>query len=38
MCAGPLRINYPKFLVSLLIGEGAVYAIYIYAADYFLRG
>jgi uncharacterized membrane protein YdjX (TVP38/TMEM64 family) len=35
---GTLRINFPKFLVSLLIGEGAVYAIYIYAADYFLRG
>ena len=35
---GTLRINFPKFLMGLLIGEGSVYAIYIYAADYFLRG
>ena len=35
---GTLRINFPKFVVGLLIGEGSVYAIYIYAADYFLRG
>ncbi len=35
---GTLRINFPKFLLGVLIGEGAVYAIYIYAADYFLRG
>jgi uncharacterized membrane protein YdjX (TVP38/TMEM64 family) len=35
---GTLRINFTKFLVGVLIGEGAVYAIYIYAADYFLRG
>lgn len=35
---GTLRINFPKFLVGVLIGEGSVYAIYIYAADYFLRG
>jgi uncharacterized membrane protein YdjX (TVP38/TMEM64 family) len=35
---GTLRINFTKFIVGLLIGEGAVYAIYIYAADYFLRG
>lgn len=35
---GTLRINFPKFIVGLLIGEGSVYAIYIYAADYFLRG
>lgn len=35
---GTLRINFPKFIVCLLIGEGSVYAIYIYSADYFLRG
>lgn len=35
---GTLRINFTKFIVGVLIGEGAVYAIYIYAADYFLRG
>ncbi len=35
---GTLRINFPKFIMGLLIGEGSVYAIYIYAADYFLRG
>ena len=35
---GTLRINFPKFIFGLLIGEGSVYAIYIFAADYFLRG
>jgi uncharacterized membrane protein YdjX (TVP38/TMEM64 family) len=35
---GTLRINFPKFLLGVLIGEGSVYAIYIYAADYLLRG
>lgn len=35
---GTLRINFPKFIVGVVIGEGSVYAIYIYAADYFLRG
>ena len=35
---GTLRINFTKFIVCLLIGEGSVYALYIYAADYFLRG
>lgn len=35
---GTLRINFPKFIVGVIIGEGSVYAIYIYAADYFLRG
>lgn len=34
---GSLRINYPKFLAGVLIGEGTVYAIYIYLADYLLR-
>ena len=27
---GSLRINYAKFIIGVLIGEGAVYAIYIY--------
>jgi uncharacterized membrane protein YdjX (TVP38/TMEM64 family) len=35
---GTLRINFPKFIGGVIIGEGSVYAIYIYAADYFLRG
>ncbi len=35
---GTLRINYLKLLTGLLIGEGTVYALYIFAADYFLRG
>lgn len=35
---GSLRINFTKFLLGLMIGEGSVYAIYIYTADYFLRG
>jgi len=35
---GTLRINFTKFLIGVVIGEGSVYAIYIYAADYFLRG
>ena len=35
---GTLRINFPKFIFGLLLGEGSVYAIYIFAADYFLRG
>ncbi len=35
---GTLRINFTKFIIGLLIGEGSVYAIYIYSADYFLRG
>ncbi len=35
---GTLRINFTKFIVGVVIGEGSVYAIYVYAADYFLRG
>ncbi|HJU42298.1 MAG TPA: VTT domain-containing protein [Vicinamibacterales bacterium] len=35
---GTLRINFTKFIVGVIVGEGSVYAIYIYAADYFLRG
>ncbi len=35
---GTLRINFTKFIVGVVIGEGSVYAIYIYAAGYFLRG
>lgn len=31
---GSLRINFPKFLFGVLVGEGTVYAIYIFAADY----
>ena len=34
---GSLRINYPKFLIGVLIGEGSVYAIYIFLGDYALR-
>lgn len=35
---GTLRINFTKFVAGVVIGEGSVYAIYIYTADYFLRG
>jgi uncharacterized membrane protein YdjX (TVP38/TMEM64 family) len=35
---GTLRINFTKFVIGVVIGEGSVYAIYIYTADYFLRG
>jgi uncharacterized membrane protein YdjX (TVP38/TMEM64 family) len=31
---GSLRINFPKFLLGVVIGEGTVYAIYIFAADW----
>jgi uncharacterized membrane protein YdjX (TVP38/TMEM64 family) len=34
---GSLKINYRKFLVGVLIGEGTVYAIYIFVGDYLLR-
>jgi uncharacterized membrane protein YdjX (TVP38/TMEM64 family) len=34
---GSLRINYKKFLIGVLIGEGTVYAIYIFLGDYLLR-
>jgi uncharacterized membrane protein YdjX (TVP38/TMEM64 family) len=35
---GSLRIDYKKVLIGVLIGEGTVYAIYIFLGDYFLRG
>ena len=35
---GSLRINFKKVLIGVLIGEGSVYAIYIFLGDYFLRG
>lgn len=34
---GTLRINYAKFITGVLIGEGTVYAIYIYLGDWFFR-
>lgn len=35
---GSLKINYKKFLIGVIIGEGTVYAIYIFLGDYLLRG
>lgn len=35
--AGTLRANYWKFIIGVLIGEGSVYAIYIYVGDWLLR-
>ena len=35
---GSLRINFKKFLIGVVIGEGTVYAIYIYLGDWVLRG
>ena len=35
---GTLRINFTKFIMGVLIGEGAVYGIYIYFGDRLLRG
>lgn len=35
---GALKINYKKFLVGVIIGEGTVYAIYIFLGDWVLRG
>ena len=34
---GSLRINFKKVLIGVLIGEGTVYAIYIFLGDYLLR-
>lgn len=34
---GSLKINFKKFIVGVLIGEGAVYAIYIFLGDWVLR-
>jgi uncharacterized membrane protein YdjX (TVP38/TMEM64 family) len=35
---GSLKINYKKFLMGIMIGEGTVYAIYIFFGDWLLRG
>jgi len=35
---GSLKINYKKFLVGVIIGEGTVYAIYIFLGAWLLRG
>ncbi|MEO7133019.1 MAG: VTT domain-containing protein, partial [Vicinamibacterales bacterium] len=35
---GSLKINFRKFLIGVVIGEGTVYAIYIFFGDYLLRG
>lgn len=35
---GSLKINFKKFLVGVMIGEGTVYAIYIFLGDWILRG
>jgi uncharacterized membrane protein YdjX (TVP38/TMEM64 family) len=35
---GSLKINYKKFLLGVIIGEGTVYAIYIFVGDWLLRG
>lgn len=35
--SGTLRTSYTKFIIGVLIGEGTVYAIYIYFADWLLR-
>jgi len=34
---GSLKINYKKFLIGIMIGEGTVYAIYIFAGDWLLH-
>ena len=35
---GSLKINFRKFLIGVVIGEGTVYAIYIFLGDWVLRG
>jgi uncharacterized membrane protein YdjX (TVP38/TMEM64 family) len=35
---GTLKINFKKFLLGIMIGEGTVYAIYIFLGDWILRG
>ena len=35
---GSLKINFKKFLIGVVVGEGTVYALYIFLGDYFLRG
>jgi uncharacterized membrane protein YdjX (TVP38/TMEM64 family) len=34
---GTLRVHYAKFIIGVLIGEGTVYAIYIYLGDWLFR-
>jgi uncharacterized membrane protein YdjX (TVP38/TMEM64 family) len=34
---GSLKINFKKFLIGVIIGEGTVYAIYIFLGDWMLR-
>lgn len=34
---GSLKINFKKFIIGVIIGEGAVYAIYIFLGDWLLR-
>jgi len=34
---GSLRINFKKFFFGVVVGEGLVYAIYIYLGDWILR-
>ncbi len=34
---GSLKINFKKFLLGIMIGEGTVYAIYIFFGDWLLR-
>ena len=34
---GSLKINFKKFLFGVMIGEGTVYAIYIFLGDCVLR-
>ena len=34
---GSLKINFKKFLFGIMIGEGTVYAIYIFAGDWLLK-
>jgi uncharacterized membrane protein YdjX (TVP38/TMEM64 family) len=35
---GSLKINFKKFLFGVIVGEGTVYAIYIFLGDWVLRG
>ena len=35
---GTLRVNFTKFIVGVLIGEGTVYGLYIWFGDWLLRG
>lgn len=34
---GSLKVNYKKFLIGVIIGEGTVYAAYIFLGDWVLR-